>query len=221
MVYNPEIWLESTVRELKAYAEAGLNESVRDGSANPIGLYNKDTNPNGIYEVVMEFPSPENISGRVPLLRTIVHFEIDAIDNRYVGLGNQTYRQNYDPATHTVQPQEAGWHQVNFDVGIWSSDKSGGTTSRLRVYQILNNLFHGKLGQAAFDARTDAGDGRVEIVRWDGGRFITETINDVPTYRSVEGVLELRVFSRTPLIITPPVTAIEEILQAPGLVITE
>jgi hypothetical protein len=138
-----------------------------------------------------------------------------------VGIGPQIYAQNYDSATQTVTPQEAGWHQINFDVGIWTSDKAGGTTARMRAYQILNNLLHGSLGQKAFDASADGGDGRVEILRWDGGRFITETINDVPTYRSIDGVLEVRVFSRTPRIIAPPVPAIEEILQAPGLVITE
>lgn len=221
MTYDPEIWLESTVRELKKYAENGLNTAVRDDGDNEVGLYHPQNNPNGIYQVVMEFPTPEIMRDRVPLPRTIIHFEIDILDNRFVGIGSQIYAQNYDPLTQTVTPQEAGWHQINFDVGIWTSDKAGGTTARMRAYQILNNLFHGSLGQKAFDASADGGDGRVEILRWDGGRFITEAINDVPTYRSIDGVLEVRVFSRTPRIITPPVPAIEEILQAPGLVITE
>jgi hypothetical protein len=222
MTYNPEIWLESAVRELKAYIADRIDNSVLDNVGNPVGLYDP-ANPSapGIYELVMEFPTPESMRNRVPLQHTIIHFEIDAIDNRYVGMGNQIMRNNYNPVAHTITPQEAGWHQINFDVGIWTSDKAGGTTARMRAFQILNTAFQGKLAQQAFDARSDGGDGRIEILEFSGGRFITETINDVITYRSVEGSLELRVFSRTPLAMSPTVPTIEEILQEPGLVIIE
>jgi len=221
MPFDPEKWLESMIRELKTYVGAGINNSVLNPSQVPVGLYNPTTNPNGPYELVMEFPTPESMRTKVPLPRTMVHLEIDAIDNNLLGFGDGIFRTNYDSGSQTASPQAAGSHHVNFDVGIWSSDKSGGTTARLRMYQLLNTLFHGKLAQLAFDAQADGGDGRIEILNFSGGRFITETINDVVTYRTVEGVLELRVFSRTPMAHTVDVPTIEEILQEPSLVIVE
>jgi hypothetical protein len=221
MTYDPEIFLESLMRELKKYVGTALNNSVRDSSGNPVGLYNPPTNTNGIYELVMEFPTPESMRTKVPLPRTVIHFEIDAIDHRWVGFGDQVKRLNYNSTDQTVSPQEAGWHRINFDVGVWTSDKAGGTTARMRAMQTLRFLFHGKLAQQAFDASAKGDDGRIEILHYMGGRFITETINDVLTYRTVDGTLELRVFSRTPLYLSPPAPAIEEIVQDPNLLIVE
>jgi hypothetical protein len=219
--YNPEIWLESTMRALHEYVGTGLNQAVIDPvSTNPVGLYDPDTNPSGPYEIIMEFPTEEAMRARVPLVRSIVSLELDAIENRPVGFGRGVTKSNYDPLAQTINEQEAGWHQLNFDIGIWSSDRSGGLTSRMRLLQILTNLFQGRLGQRALDKAVDNGDGRIEIIRFTGGRFITENVNDVVTYRSVDGELEVRVFSRTPLTAEAAPT-IEQIDQAPDLSIVE
>jgi hypothetical protein len=169
----------------------------------------------------MEFPTPESIEQRVPLPRTVIHFEIDEIFNRILGLGKNFGRNNYNSTTKTWNPQEAGWHRINFDVGIWTSDVAGGTTARMRAYQILSLLFLGTIAQQKLDEAADAGDGRIEITNFTGGRFITETINDVVTYRTIDGNLEVRVFSRTPLEPTFAAPTIEEIIQQPSLVIVE
>jgi hypothetical protein len=110
-------------------------------------------------------------------------------------------------------------------VGIWTSDRAGGKTQRLRAYQNLIRLFQGKL---AFDdlrdatLRTDAGefDGCLEIFGFTGGRFITETVNDIILYRLIDCQLVIRCYSRTsPL--RPPLPTIEEIFQDPELIIDD
>jgi hypothetical protein len=220
-VYNPEIWLESTMRALHEYVGNGLNNVVRNSSNAPVGLYDPNTNPSGPYEVVMEFPTDEQMRARVPLVRSMVTLELDAIDNRPIGFGRGVTIDNYDALSKTIQEQEARWHQLNFDVGIWTSDRAGGLTSRMRLMQILTNLFDGRLAQRNLDKAVNNCDGRIEIIRFTGGRFITETINDVITYRSVDGELEVRVFSRTPLSADETAPTIEEIEQAPDLFIVE
>jgi hypothetical protein len=216
-VYVPESWLESTLRAISEYVKTGLNNSVIV-SGNPVGLYTP-TNLGGIYELIMEFPSPETLREKVPLPRTLVHFEIDAIDDRILGMGKNELRTNLvlTPGSESVNPQEGREHRVNFDVGVWTSDRAGGSTARLRVYEILTNLFHGSRAQKALDSAVNAGDGRIEILQFSGGRFLTETINDITTYRTIDGNLEVRVFSRTPLGIPGP--AITDIEQAPNLTI--
>lgn len=217
--YNPETWLESTLRALEEYVGDRLNSAVQV-SGNPVGLYDPNTNPGGPFQLIMEFPNDDQMRQKVPLVRSMVHMELDSIDSKVVGFGRRIVRENYDFVSQTHSPQEAGWHELNFDVGIWTSDRSGGTTSRMRLYQILDNAFRGVLAQEALDDAVSVDDGRIEILRFTGGRFITETINDVITYRSVDGTLEVRVFSRTPLSASAAPT-IEEIVQSPGLTIVE
>lgn len=217
--FDPEIWLSSVTRCLKDYVVDRLNEDVLDETQNPVGVYDPDTNPDGIYEVVMEFPADIGMRTKVHLPRTVIHFEVDNITSMPVGIGRVIGENNYDSGSQTVNDQEAFKHLLNIDVGIWTSDKAGGTTARTRAYERLASLFHGALAQEAIDLATNGGDGRLEIMGYTGGRFLTENINDVVTYRMVDGTLELRVFSRTPLsVISAP--TIEEITQAPGLSIT-
>ena len=113
--------------------------------------------------------------------------------------------------------QAAHRHLLNFDVGIWSSDRAGGLTTRLRAYAVLNNIFLGALAQEAVKRFTSSGDGYLELMEFTGGRFITERVNDVNMYRTVDATLIIRVFSRTPRDMFPPAPAIEDIDQAPHL----
>lgn len=213
MAFDPEIWLESATRELKAYIETGFNNAIVDETSQPVGLQ--------LYEVMMEFPGPrvDDVKA-MPLDRSIIHFEIDDIADRLVGFGDQVFAENYDPVGHQNFPQEAGIHVINFDVGVWASDRSGGTTSRLRAKQVLRNLLQGKQAQAALTAATDGGDGGLQIKSFTGGRFVPERVNDVPIYRMVDSTLEIQVFSRTPLPITGGPT-IEDFVQQPGLTILD
>src|SRR5207253_1125216 len=118
--YDPEHWLETTVRALKDYMNANLNTRI--------------------YDVVMEFPGAIVDAEKMPIKKTIIHFEIDAIDSKPVGLGDNIFASNYDSGLHQNSPQTAERHMINFDVGIWASDRSGGLTSRLRARQTLSNL---------------------------------------------------------------------------------
>lgn len=212
MKFNPEKWLETTVRGIKEYTESALDLVILDEAQNPVGLQQ--------YEVVMEFPGADLDTRKVPNPKTIIHFEIDDLVDSIIGIGENYFRDNYDEVEKTLKPQEAIEHRVNFDVGIWAWDKSGGTTSRMRAVQVLTNLFGGTSSIDKLRAATDEGDGVIEIIGYQGGRFITDRVNDVPVYRMVGGELEVRVFSRTPMPTdAEAVPAIEEIVQSPGLTI--
>jgi hypothetical protein len=210
MVYNPESWLESTTREIKSYALDGFTNAVLDENSLPAG--------DEIYDVVMEFPGPMLDDSENPLQKTLIHFEVDDQRDGMVGLGENIYADNYDAIAQTVNPQYAGLHVINFDVGVWASAKSGGVTSRLRAKEILFDLFGSPSGRLNFQSITDGGDGRVEILDYTGGRFIQDAVNDVPVYRMIDGQLVVRVFSRTKLSNVPG-PSIEEIDQAPNLTI--
>jgi hypothetical protein len=211
MTYNPEEWLESTVREIKNYVMAGFHAAVINDVQQEVG--------DQMYDVVMEFPGAALDDSPNPLLKTLIHFEIDDARDMAVGIGENAFADNYNSTAHTVNPQYAGMHLINFDVGIWASAESGGLTARLRAKQILYDLLGAPSGQIAFHAYTDGGNGRVEIINYTGGRFITDSINDVPVYRMIDGQLVVRVFSRTKLVPAAAAPSIEEIDQNPNLTI--
>ena len=214
VTYNPEEFLTSLFRALGEFVKTGFhNATVGDGG--PAG--------DSVWDVRMGYPSSDQVNQMVPMSRTIIHFEIDDIQDSHIGFGDNIFAANYtsnpDAGTDTVEPQEARQHIVSFDVGIWASDRSGGVTSRLRAYEILSFLFAGTMAQDKMSEATDGGDGRLEITVYRGGRFVTESINDVPVFRMVGGELEIRVFSRTPKGLPGP--AIEQITQDPDLTIPE
>lgn len=193
--FVPEKWLETAVRGIKDYVEANLNTRI--------------------YEVVMEFPGASLDASKMPLRKTLIHFEIDSSVDSVVGLSPNPMVENY-VANEGVYPQWGGVHVLNFDVGIWASDDSGGTTARMRARQELQRLFGFGSSIDALRAATDGGDGCVEIVRYSGGNFAVDSIGDVRVYRSVNAELEVRVYSRTP-IPSEAGPAIEEVIQAPNL----
>ena len=196
MGYDPEHHLESTVRELQSYVLDNINTRI--------------------YQVVMEFPGAMIDAMKMPMRKTIIHFGIDAQDDRFMWADPMTEEDNGDG---TVTPRWAAEHRLNFDVGIWASDDSGGTTSRMRAAQILHSLFGYPASITNLRASSDGGDGTLDIIRYSGGMSAQDRVNDIRLYRMVNGELEIRVFSRSPATLVPPVPAIEDIVQAPNLTI--
>lgn len=199
MTYDPEHWMESTMRTLNDYAEANFNTEI--------------------YNVVMEFPGPMIDALTDPIKKTVIHFELDDLVSRPVGMGDNAFRDNYDAVAKTIQPQYATMHEMNFDVGIWASDASGGTTFRMRARQTLEFMFG--MNSGGIDRLrkfSDNGDGVIEITSFSGGRFVPDTADGgFRLYRMIDGVLQVRVFSRTPLVIQEPIPTIEGHDQASGL----
>lgn len=214
--YNPEQWLITTQRFLKEYVTTAMDNAVLDNLGNPSG--------DEIYDVVMEFPATIEATEKLPLDKTIIHFEFDDIRTDILGFGENIFRDNFiaddpsfTPPQDSIAPQEARVHRINIDVGIWTSDRAGGLTQRMRAFQVLNNIFAGSRAKKAFWNASSNGDGGIEILDYTGGQFITERIGDIPMYRSVDGQLEIRVYSRT--LKGDPEPAIETVAQAPDLTI--
>jgi hypothetical protein len=201
MSYDPEKYLESTVHDLKNYVESGFNTRI--------------------YQIVMEFPGAYLDASEMPMRKTIVHFEIDDIRDEYTGFGIEPMRADYSEDETTVQGRWAGMHHINFDVGVWASDDSGGTTSRLRAKQILTQLFGYPSSVEALRQFSDGGDGSIEIVQWSGGMNAQDRVNDIRVYRAMNMTLDVRVFSRSPLPTDSSLadTVIEDIVQQPNLTI--
>jgi hypothetical protein len=174
--YSPEEWLETAVRGIKDYAEQFLNSG---------------------YEIVMEFPTAEFDSRTTPWDKTIIHFAVDAIDDFALGFGREPTVWNYSEAEQGVFPQWGAMHLLNFDVGVWACDASGGLTSRLRAKQYLHEAFGLPHGVTLLREATNNDDGQLEILSFSGGRNIIDTVNDFRVYRMVDCNLEIRVFSRT------------------------
>jgi len=199
--FDPEKWMETTMRCLKEYAQENFNTRI--------------------YDIVMEFPGSLVDSSKLPLKKTIIHFELDALDSGPLGFGDGIGVENYDPAAQTINPQYVTVNVLTFDVGIWASDKSGGTTSRARVRQQLEFLFgvNGGGSERLYEFSA-AEDGGLEVVQFTGGRFVMDTAaHDFRLYRMVDCQLEIRVFSRSPIDPDGSGPTIEEIDQAPNLTI--
>lgn len=201
--FNPEQHMTSTVRALKEYTFNGFNNAVLNDLAQPSG--------DEVYDVIMEFPPTEMILRRFPEARVIIHFEIDDIRDYVLGLGENTAKSVYDSILHEVHEQEGRRHEIDFDVGIVASDESGGVTARLVAYEILCNLFAGSQAITKLREATDNGDGALELLRFSGGHFVSEDMNDIRVARMINCILTIRVFSRTPNPIIQP--SIEDIFQ--------
>ena len=206
------MFLESTVRCLKEYLEYQFRVSVNDGQEY-VGL--------DAYEVVAEFPALGLELRKMPMQRTIIHFEIDDIQNIVIGMGENIFETTFDSDTGQNINRTGAAHTLNLDIGIWASDASGGTTARMRANQILHNVLGGTLGITKLRNFTDGGDGMLELLSFTGGRFVLDKINDMTVYRMVECTLVLRVFSRVPLDDELNAPAIQDIIIDPDLSITE
>lgn len=199
--YDPESWLESAVRVLKEYLEQEFHQSLSNGGE----FVGEDA-----YEIVAEFPGSDLDTRRMPMHRTVVHFEVDDIQSGVVGIGDNIFISTYDETAQEVTGRTGEVHVLNIDVGIWASDASGGATARLRAKQILQNSLGGARGITRLRNFSDGGDGALEITGFSGGRFIMDRINDMQVFRMIESTLMIRVFSRVPLDASDSGPAIEE-----------
>lgn len=166
-----------------------------------------------IYEVVSTFPGTELIAERLPLGKTLIHFELDDPRFRYLGFGDNVVSYEYDANIANVTPIEAQYYDFNFDLGIWASQESGGVTSRLNAFQALSNMFNGVLSYRTCFDQTD-----IQIRSFSGGMFTEEQINDLPVWRAADMTLIVCAFGRK----TPtPIPAVQEVLVVPNYVDVE
>ncbi len=167
---DPNKWLISTFRSLKSYM---LNNTDAD-----------------LYEIIFSFPSDKDLDNYMPLSRTLVHFEIDEIVNTVFGFGDNVIDSVEDNAGNITE-YEVRCHDINFEVGVWTSAKSGGTTQRLLAAQFLHDLFHGASARETLLTQTG-----LDIRSFTGGMFIKEEVNQLDIYRVSGMTLVLRVYSR-------------------------
>lgn len=182
--FDPDNWLLGLTRTLKSYVEANINAD-------------------DLVNVEMSYPDTDDWTKETPLAKTLIHFEIDNQQNPVIGFGTPgkpslTVPTGYDPADplatdpQTERIDEAAWHIVNFDVGVWASVESGGGTARMKYHQLLVNLF--TVAGAKQKMYDDTGG--IWVVSFDGGRHATDRINDLPVWRALEMTLIVRVSSR-------------------------
>jgi len=204
--FDPDNWMTSLHRALEEYVRNEIDEYVQ-AAGNPVGLQ--------VYEIVFDFPDSAEIAKESELPKTIIHFAVDDVDNIRLGFGNNftnsVEEDRVEPASDLIRYHEGNGHVVNFDVGVWASDQSGGSTARLIVYQMLYKLFGTQLGKEKLRESID-----VEIQRFNGGRFIIDKINDVRVFRIIDCEMVARVYSRTigdPLVIVDQEAVVDDNLE--------
>jgi hypothetical protein len=205
MEYDPRDWLLSLQRSLESYV-VGRFATVTPG-----------VDLNEVYEIVWDYPTALSLPDPAEFTKTIIHFDIDDITTARLGHGTGIVQSAVTDGTDTdagsVVDSEAMSHVVNYDVGVWASDLSGGVTSRLKAYQLLDKFLSGEIARQKCLIATQG----VEIKFYRSGRFITEAINDVRTFRVVGAELEVRVFSLDDA--DPEILVDQEPTQEPELVI--
>lgn len=185
---DPDEWVVTLFRSLESYVKASLDTDI--------------------YEVGFSFPTATDIGRWLPLDKTLIHFEIDGINPVVLGFGDNIVDATYSDADHSVSEHEANVHIVNFDIGVWASERTGGVTARLRAYQRLNDLF---VGASAYHALQSLG---IELMNFTGGNFIKEEIDNIPIFRVTGMILEVKIFSRR---IRVPVPYIGDVFINPQL----
>lgn len=169
--FDPNQWLLTLTRAIGSFVEDRLDDP--------------DTN------VEMSFPDTSSWTKTTPLQRSLIHFENDDIRNPILGFGTPAVR-TYNDVDGTVQDEEVAMHLVNFDVGVWTSAQSGGTTKRMVLVDALINLFSTVTGKQDFNEATNG----LWPVSFNGGGFQLDRINDVPIWRAMGMTLIVRAFSR-------------------------
>jgi len=166
-MYDIDNWLVSATRTLAAYITDAFDSEL--------------------VTVEMSFPDTMNL---LPLPKTLVHLEQDAMEHPVVGFGIPT-AEVFDDVAGTVLPQDLAVHLVNFDVGVWASRESGGATHRMEVTQVLSSLFAPAAARQAFREATG-----MSVVSFNGGRNELDRLNDTPVWRALDMTLVVRVVSR-------------------------
>lgn len=211
--FDPEDVLKSSVRAVCDYVQQHSPVFASDYPLVP--LRNKP-----VYEVIQE--TIDQRLQKVPLERTVIVFEIDDVNPMAIGFGQNRVKETTEvvpatlPATGTktvITNYEAVCFEINFDVGVWAFDQTGGTTSRMDANSLLMSFLHGASARQLFNVETDG----VQIRSWSGGRDVQDKINDIPVYRTVGAELVVRVFGRVPAVIVDTDTAVEEFVIIPDL----
>jgi hypothetical protein len=192
--FDPDAWMTSTIRAFEEYIKTGLNQSW--------------------YDVRFSYPPADFVRDRVPLAKTLIHFEIEDMPETKLGFGEGVVNQRYDPVAQTVEKWHATPQEVRLSVGIWSSAESGGETTRMEAREDLSKLLSGPVAKGKMMEATDG----VELLSFTGGRNLTDTINDSTVWRMVDMEVRLRVYQRTK---APVVGSIEQVEQEPGVEIDE
>lgn len=187
--YNPDDYLVSTMRVLKAYV------------AHQLSL---DPELDKIVDVEMDFPDTRSWQKDSPLQNSLVHFALDDDPATILGFGLPQVT-TFDSVSGTVTTSEPQRHVLNYDVGVWTSPQSGGTTKRTQIRQALTNIFGTVTGRVAFNEATDG----LKVVSYGGGSDVLDRVNDLPVYRTTDITLEISVFSRL-----SQVTPVGAILEA-------
>lgn len=175
--YDPDEWLLSATRSLESYV--------------------KDKVDDELVNVEMSYPNTDNWTKETPLAKTLIHFEQDDQTNPRWGFGHPG-EEVFTPSPDAgVSPglwriDEAQQHTINFDVGVWASDESGGATARMKYQQLLVNLF----GYAGAQTKLYEDTGGIWVVSYSGGTHRTDRINDLPVWRALSMTLIVRIFSR-------------------------
>lgn len=202
-VFNADKWLTSAFNVLMDAIKDRVDDYVPNDVDAPAGLQ--------VYDVVIDFFPADRESEFTELEKTIIHLVLDDVQSTRLGLGPQAVAETVvDPTVDdagTVTEQYARAHRMNFDVGIWASDQSGGSSARLEALEMLDKLFNP-------DSNIRFGDG-VEIISFNGGRFVTDTLNDIRVFRVIGAELIVRVYSRD--LGTPDIIVDEEPSQNPDL----
>ena len=169
---DPDNWLPTFFRALKTYVESKFNLDA--------------------YEIRFGFP---NEVDKLPLEKTIIHFEIDDIESIVIGMGDQQYQAIYDDIAVTITPYEIQCYQVLMDMGVWATANTGGSTARLVGSQTLLSALAGP-----FNFKWIRNHVGVEILEIQGGSFVIEEVNDIEMYRVVDIAMRLRIFARNILV---------------------
>lgn len=189
-LYDVDNWLVTSSRTLREFIAAAFDP--------------------GHVTVELNFPNTQEL---LPLPKTLIHLEMDAMTHPVVGFGVPKI-EVIDDVNGTVTNSDLAAHEVNYDVGVWASRESGGATARMQAMQTLSNLF--APAKARLDFRDATG---MSVVSFTGGRNELDRLDDVPVWRALDMTLVVRVVSRnvqTEVDILPT-----DIIEQPQLTITD
>lgn len=185
MTFNPDRWMSSMMDEFENQVKLRVI-AYMGGAEDAIEILLDHFASDGRPDV------PELLS---TMDKTIIHFTIDANDNKPLGFGRQVVDGDelvtVDDGTFLTEYM-GRIHTVNFDVGVVATDQAGGASARYRAYEMLDYIFNGVDNKRLFETNT----GGIEIISFDAGRFAKDTINDVRAFRIVGAELVVRVYSR-------------------------
>lgn len=177
--YDPEQWLTTTHRAIKAHIEAVIDNypAIRDSKPS----------------VEMSFPDTRSWSKAQPLKNLLIHFEQDDQNDPILGFGTPGVEVEITQGDgQLVDFYEAAVHLVNFDVGVWVSAANGGSTKRLEAVEMLKNAFASSQGKQRFNEAT----GGLWPVSFNGGSFMLDRVDDLPVWRAMGMTLVVKVFSK-------------------------